>query len=253
MLSDATAAAATPLISLVIPAHNERALLPRLLDTVDAARTRFAKGADAIEVIVADNASTDGTGEIAAGRGCRVVQAAPRRIAVARNAGARAARGRILAFVDADMRIHPETFNAIERVLSRDDVIAGSTGVHLERWSLGIAATYATMVPMVWLTSMDTGVVFCRRADFDAIGGYDERRELGEDVAFLWALRKLGRGRKQRLVRLRPCKAIASMRKFDRHGDWHYFTQIMPIALPALLRPGLRSRLAQRYWYGNDR
>lgn len=242
-----------PVVSLVIPAHNERALLPRLLDTVDAARSRFAQGADAVEVIVTDNASTDGTGELAAQRGCRVVHAAQRRIAVARNAGARVARGQMLAFVDADMRIHPDTFNAIEDALARDRVIAGSTGVHLERWSLGIAATYAVMVPMVWLTSMDTGVVFCRRADFDAVGGYDERRELGEDVAFLWALRKLGRERGQMLVRVRTCKAIASMRKFDRHGDWHYFTQIMPIALPALLRPGLRSRLAQRYWYGNDR
>ena len=46
-------------ISLIIPAHNESRLLPRLLDTVDVARERFADGSDAIEVIVADNASTD--------------------------------------------------------------------------------------------------------------------------------------------------------------------------------------------------
>jgi hypothetical protein len=43
------------------------------------------------------------------------------------------------------------------------------------------------------------------------------------------------------------------MRKFDEHGDWHYFTQIMPLAVPALLWPGRRSALAKRYWYPDDR
>ena len=53
----------SPRISLVIPAYNEERLLPRLLDTVDAARRRFA---GAVEVIVADNMSSDGTASAAA-------------------------------------------------------------------------------------------------------------------------------------------------------------------------------------------
>ena len=235
-------------ISLVIPAHNEAKLLPRLLDTVREARARFVQGSDAIEVIVADNASTDGTGELAVARGCKVVQVTKRRIATVRNAGARVARGDILCFVDADMRIHPETFNTVAKALGRSDIVAGATGVRLERWSLGIALTYAMIVPLVIATGMDTGVVFCRRNDFRAVGGYDERRELAEDVAFLWALRRLGKARRQRLIRLRSVKAVASTRKFDQHGDWHYFTSV-----PALLWPNGRIKLAKRYWYGDDR
>ncbi len=50
-------------ISLVIPAWNEERYLPRLLDSVDAARARYRGGADRIEVIVADNASTDRTAD----------------------------------------------------------------------------------------------------------------------------------------------------------------------------------------------
>ncbi len=240
-------------ISLVIPAHNETLLLSRLLDTVDEARGRFDGGRDAIEVIVADNASTDGTGDLAAARGCTVVPVARRLIAAARNGGAAVARGEILCFVDADMRIHPETFNAVAAALERPEVIAGATGVRLERWSLGIALTWAVIVPLVVLAGMDTGVVFCRRRDFSNVGGYDERRELGEDVAFLWALRHLGKSRAQRLVRLRTVKALASMRKFDQHGDWHYFTQVIPQAVPALFRPSARTELARRYWYSDDR
>lgn len=242
-----------PQISLIIPAYNETELLPRLLDTVDEARARFAQGADAVEVVVADNASTDATAEVAAERGCKVAHVAQRRIAAARNGGARMAQGEILCFVDADMRIHPETFNAVAAVLARDDVVAGATGVRLERWSVGIAFTFALMLPMVLLTGMDTGVVFCRREDFEAVGGYDESRELAEDVAFLWAIRRLGKARGQHLVRLRSVKALASTRKFDQHGDWHYFTKIMPRTLPALLSRGARTKLAKRYWYGDDR
>ena len=109
------------------------------------------------------------------------------------------------------------------------------------------------MVPLVILTGLDTGVVFCRRADFDAVGGYDERRELAEDVAFLWALRRLGKSRGQRLIRLTAVKALVSMRKFDQHGDWHYFTKVMPLSVPALLRPSARTKFAKRYWYNDDR
>jgi len=60
-----------PDLSLVIPAYNEASCLPRLLDTIDAARQRYAGGAGAIEVIVADNSSTDDTAAIARARSTR--------------------------------------------------------------------------------------------------------------------------------------------------------------------------------------
>ncbi len=87
--------------------------------------------------------------------------------------------------------------------------------------SVGIAFTYAAIVPLCILFGVDTGVVFCRRADFTTVGGYDEGRPIGEDVAFLMALRQLGKERGQRLIRLTDVKALVSMRKFDPHGDWH--------------------------------
>lgn len=238
-----------PHLSLVVPAYNEEALLPRLLDSVRIARGRGSRGTDAVEVIVADNASTDATAAVAAAAGCVVAPVAKRVIAAARNAGAAVARGDILAFVDADTRIHPDTFDAIDRAMRSPRVVAGATGVRLERGSVGLAATYAVMIPMVWLTGMDTGVVFCRRRDFDAVGGYDESRLLAEDVAFLWALRGHGRKDGRKLVRLRAAKAIASTRKFDRHGDWHYFTQVLPWAARSLWSRRAVEDVARRYWY----
>lgn len=240
-----------PRFSLVIPAYNEAGYLPRLLETVEAARAAYRGGVDSIEVIVADNESTDATAQIARQRGCVVGVVAERRIAAVRNGGAAVANGDVLAFVDADMRIHPETFNAIEDSLATGKVVAGATGVRLERWSLGIAATYAVMVPWVWVLKMDTGVVFCSSADFRAIGGYDERRYFGEDVQLLVDLRRVGRQRGQRLARVRSAKALGSMRKFDRYGDWHYFTMIFGL-VPGLFRPPetLDDRVRE-YWYGD--
>jgi glycosyltransferase involved in cell wall biosynthesis len=238
-----------PQFSLIIPAFNEAALLQRLLDTVDVARSRFSGGSDTIEVIVADNASTDATAQIARTHGCAVAAVEKRCIAAARNGGAAVARGATVCFIDADMRVHPETFNVIAESLANPRVIAGSTGVTLERWSLGLVMTWATFIPFVWLTGMDTGVVFCRRVDFESIKGYDESRMIAEDVDFLWRLRKLGKPRGQRLTRARSAKAIASTRKFDTHGDWHYFTQMPRIAWRMLRNPHVHDDFVRSYWY----
>ena len=126
-----------PRFSLVIPAYNEAALLPQLLDSVDAAKQRYRGGPDAIEVIVGDNDSRDATAGIATARGCKVAHVAKRAIAAARNGGARIASGEIVCFIDADSRIHVETFNAIDDALASGRVIVGATGVHPDRWSLG--------------------------------------------------------------------------------------------------------------------
>lgn len=233
-------------ISLVIPCFNEAAFLPRLLTSVDAARRAFGAGAG--EVIASDNASTDGTADVAAAHGCRVVSTAVRRIGAVRNAGAAIARGEILAFIDADSQIHPDTFTVIAGLMQRPDIVGGSTGGTMERWSAGIGVTYALFVPIVWATNMDIGVVFCRRADFEAIGGYDASMRFAEDVTFLLRLRRLGRRRGSRLVRARTVKVIASTRKFDRFGDWHYVGLLLKLPWHLISRRA-RHAFAEQYWY----
>ena len=241
-----------PELSLVIPAYNEARYLPRLLRSLAVARDRYVAAGGTVEIIVADNMSTDDTAERAAAGGARVVRVEHRRIAAARNGGAASARGSMLAFLDADtVQVHPDTFAAVARALDDPRVVGGATGCTLERWSVGLAATYAMMIPLVWATRFDTGLVFCRRADFEAVGGYPEELRLAEDVAFLWRLRRLGRQRGQRLRRLRRYKVVASTRKFDEHGDWHYFGFL--VRAPALLFGARFDALADRYWYRPNR
>jgi glycosyltransferase involved in cell wall biosynthesis len=235
-------------ISLVVPAYNEERFLPRLLDSVDVAIAAWRGPRADLEVVVADNQSTDATPRIAAERGCRVVATVPRTIAATRNAGARAARGDRLAFVDADARVHPDTFNEIARLLDSGRVVGGASGVTMDRWSPGIALTYAMLLPMVWLTGFDTGVTFCRREDFEAVGGYDEELKFAEDVKFLFELWRRGRRTGRRVIRARRIKAVYSTRKFDDHGDWHYFGLLWR-GLTHPFGGGRMDEMADRYWY----
>jgi glycosyltransferase involved in cell wall biosynthesis len=237
-----------PRFSVVIPAFNEQQHLPGLLDSIDTARHRYRHGADQVEVIVADNASTDRTAEVASGRGCRTVRVLERSIAATRNAGAQAARGDILAFVDADSAVHPDTFNAIDHTLT-DRVIAGATGIRMSRSSPGIALSMLVVTAVMRLGGIDSGVVFCRRADWQAVGGYNEARLWAEDVQFLFDLKRLGRGRGQRFARAARVRTVTSARKFDTHGDWHYFTTLLRSLAWSILDHSAFKRFARSYWY----
>jgi glycosyltransferase involved in cell wall biosynthesis len=240
-------------ISIVVPVYNEEEYLPALLDSVEEARERFIFDPSLIEVIIADNGSTDNTLMIAAQRGCRTVHEDRRIIAAVRNTGARVAQGEILAFTDADNIIHQDTFNEIEKALASSRIVGGATGVRLERMSVGIACAYAIIVPMVWATGMDTGVIFCRKRDFWDVGGYNEGYLFAEDVQFLWGLRNHGRIRGQRLVRIRKCKAMTSTRKFDQFGDWHYVRLIFKFLLSLIIRKYTLEGFARKYWYSDER
>lgn len=239
--------------SVVIPAYNEEQYLPRLLDSIEVARANYSGGPEEIEVIVADNDSTDRTAEVATAAGARVVTVTKRRIAAARNGGGHAACGEIVCFIDADSALDPQTFDAIDKAMSSGRYIGGATGIRLERKSLGLLTAYCVCMTLVMIVGIDSGVVFCRREDFEAVGGYDESRLYAEDVLFPLALRRLGRTRDQRLTRLPKVKALGCTRKFDQFGDWHYFGMLVH-AIKSLLKGDWHDeQLADRYWYNSGR
>ena len=239
--------------SVIIPAYNEEKYLPRLLTSIEIARQNYSGGGDQIEVVVADNNSTDRTSKVAAAHGARVVHVTRRRIGAARNGAAHASQGEILCFIDADSAMHPETFDAVDGVMNTSKYIWGVTGARMERLSLPLFLTYWMFMPMTYITGLDIGLSFCRRADFDAVGGYDEERLYAEDVKFPMALRRLGRTRGQRLVRIPQVKALASTRKFDQFGDWHYFGMMAHALKSLITRSWHDEELAERYWYNPGR
>ena len=78
------------MISFIVPAHNEQACLGRTLQAIHESAGTVGQP---YEIVVANDASTDATAEIAKENKARVVNVNCRQIARARNAGARAANG----------------------------------------------------------------------------------------------------------------------------------------------------------------
>src|SRR5215469_13565370 len=97
------------MVSFVIPAWNEEALLGSTLKAIFAAAQPLNIP---FEVVVADDSSTDRTPEIARELASLVISINRRQIGATRNAGARSAAGDLLFFVDADTLVTPEVVRA---------------------------------------------------------------------------------------------------------------------------------------------
>lgn len=107
-----------PSVSVVIPAYNAGRTLRPCLESI-----KVTDYDGDVETIVVDDVSTDNTYAIAEELGCTLVrQKANGGPALARNAGAKAARGEILFFVDSDTQMRPDTISQAVRVLSREGV-----------------------------------------------------------------------------------------------------------------------------------
>jgi glycosyltransferase involved in cell wall biosynthesis len=223
----------TPRFTIVVPAHNEEQLLPGGLAAIDRAARRLGAGVD-VEVVVVANRCTDATASIARDAGAVVVEDPARNLSTVRNAGVAAGTGDIVVTLDADCRMHPDTLVAIERALATGRYVGGAVKVVPERTSPGIRATYALLAVAIAVTRLGGGLFWCRREDFDAIGGFDPAVRVGEDLDLARRLRRHGRRTGRRFTTLAGVPLVASCRKFDRYGDWHMFT--MARDLPAIRR-----------------
>ncbi len=110
-------------ISVVLPVFNEAQNLGRLLDRLQSLELPDS------EVIVVDDGSTDGSGEIAEKRGVRLVRH-PYTIGngAAIKSGIRAARGRLLVLMDGDGQHQPEEIPALLAEAHRYDMVVGARG-----------------------------------------------------------------------------------------------------------------------------
>lgn len=111
-------------VSVVIPAYNEARRLPA---TLAAWREFLSSQPLAWELVVVDDGSSDGTASVAAGRDTRVIRLRPNRgKGGAVKAGALAAAGDYVAYVDADLNIAPpHLLSALDQLQRGADLVAG--------------------------------------------------------------------------------------------------------------------------------
>jgi glycosyltransferase involved in cell wall biosynthesis len=237
---------ARPRFSVVVPAHNEEVLLPAGLAAIGAAAEQVP---GEVETVVVANRCSDATEEVAQRAGARVVESEVRNIAAVRNAGAAAAAGDVIVTVDADCLMAPTTFRSIGAKLATGRYVGGATKVRPERMSAGIRATLAVVDLAMLLSRLGGGMFWCRREDFEAVGGFDESLLLAEDMDFARRLKAHGRRTGRRFTVLRDAPLVSSCRKFDAYGDWHMFRMAFHVREIRAAWRGADTAWADRYFF----
>ncbi len=211
-----------PFVSVIVPVKNGADDLARLLASLEG----LVWPRDQLEVIVCDNGSTDGTVSVARAAGCTVLREPLLTVAGLRNAGARVARGEVLAFVDADCRVTPRWLEAAVAQLRRTGVVAagcypevpeGATWVQ-RMWNLK-ERVKPSVHEAAWLPSMN--LVVWRHA-FESVGGFDGSLATCEDVDLCYRLRDRG-GRIiwDERIRVVHHGEPATLRILFRKTRWH--------------------------------
>lgn len=216
------------LVSIVIPVGRIEPALSRQLEALAAQQTDRS-----VEIVLARNTTEPGAAEAldllvgtVAGDRIRVVDATERRGAShARNAGAAAAAGDVLAFCDADDVVHEGWIEAITGALHRFDAAGGrliDVGLSERYRRARPPATPDALPTFLGVPYMGSGNMAISHQTFDAVGGFDEALHRCEDIALSWSLLAGGH-----------TIGFAS----DAVVDYHH-------------RPGVRSMVRQHVGYG---
>lgn len=227
------------MLSFIVPAHNEAASIEATVHAIAA-----AAGSVGVthEIVVVDDASTDGTAARAAGAGAHVIAVDFRQIAAARNAGARAALGDVFVFVDADTLIGGDVVSGLVGVLA-SGAVGGGAAVRFDeptpRW-------VRLVLPMsIWLARRfriaGGCFLFCSRIAFEAVGGFDETLFAAEEIRLCRLLDAHGE-----FIILRE-SVLTSGRKLRTYSGWEIVRAMGRIALAG--KAGVKDRSRLGIWY----
>lgn len=209
---------AEPTYSIIIPTYNEERFIGRTLESL-----RSQEGlAGATELIVVDNGSTDGTLDICRRYTDRILSHPELRVGAMRNRGAAAARGEILAFIDADCVADPRWLASAAEVIAEQPCVTGDSydippEPHwIERaWFAqehrGRRATQ--LIP--------AGNLVLPRKIFQQLGGFNESLISGEDAEFCQRAAQLAPIIADDRIRVVHLGNPKTLKKFVTREMWH--------------------------------
>jgi glycosyltransferase involved in cell wall biosynthesis len=209
-------------LSVIVPVHDGRDVLERSLAALCASDLPRSSW----ELIVVDDASRDDSASVARAWADTVVrlEGSPRGPAFARNRGSETAQAGLLAFVDADVCVHPSTLRRLMEVLEAEDAVSAVFGAYDQAPPApGTISQYRNLLHHYVHASNAgdadtfwTGCGAIRRSEFLRAGGFDAHRYPRpqiEDIALGYRLRALG-GR----VLLRPDIQATHLKRWTLRG-----------------------------------
>jgi len=219
-----------PSVSLVIPAYNEEKYLPLCLESI-----KKQDYTEQYEVIVVDNASTDNTARIALDWGAKVVYESKRSPACARQKGAEAATGEIIAFIDADSQAPACWLSTIVSPFVREPETVAISGpyAYCDAGRIAKIASYAgsfinIIIDQLFRKAFNKGGAIwgcnfaVRRSALLEIGGFDTSiRFYGEEYELSLRLKKVGKGGIiPRLFVLTSARRLKRMGVVTHYWNW---------------------------------
>jgi glycosyltransferase involved in cell wall biosynthesis len=196
------------LISVIIPAHNEEGYLGQTLEALKEQTYGW------FEVVVVANGCTDRTAEVAKGLCQRLIVLSQKSLGVARNLGARMAKGEILVFLDADTILEPGALGAIAQQFTRNQAAGTLKGQpDLDRLKYKTVYFFKNLTHRTGFHCGSSGVILCWRDHFIESGGFDEGLEVRENSELIRRLQRFGNYKYIDAV-----TATTSMRRYDQHG-----------------------------------
>lgn len=239
-------------LSVVIPAYNEEKLLGLCLASVKAAFAGPAGAGLGHEIIVCDNNSSDSTAAIASGSGARVVFEPVNQIGRARNAGAAAAAGEWLLFIDADSRLSPATLSQLAAAIRGGRCCGGGALIAMDqapRLAAGAGAGLWNLISRT-LRLAAGSFLFCRADAFRETGGFSAELYAGEELDLSRRLAGWGRARGLDFVIL-PGPHVSSGRKLKLYPAGYFLLLLAAVVFSP--RRTLRDPRRLKYLYDGRR
>ncbi len=207
------------MLSIVIPALNEEKHLPLLLESIKKQNFKNC------EIIVADAGSKDKTLEIAKSYGCKVVKGGLP--AKGKNNGARAAKGELLLFLDADVIWPEKTFRkALKEFKKRKLKIATFFLLPCEKNKLSeflfVSFYNIPILLMEKILPHAAMGILVENKLFQKLKGFDEKIKLAEDHDLARRAKKLGR-----YGILKSSEIFVSDRRFKKEGWLKTFSKYL--------------------------
>ena len=216
--------------SIIIPAYNESRWLPETLNMIHQAMNTIPLQG---EIIVTDNNSTDNTAQLAQQQGATVVFEPVNQISRARNAGARAAVGKYLVFVDADTHISSEVLKTALDNLQSNRCCGGGAVVSFDH-DITPAQAKALAV-WTWIsTRLKLGAgcfLYCTRQDFKTTGGFSEAVYASEEIWFSRNIKRLKSNEGKPFCIITEHPVISSGRKFEWFGTWQQLLLLIVLTI----------------------
>ncbi|MCG8456656.1 MAG: glycosyltransferase [Holophagales bacterium] len=198
-------------VTAIVPVHNDRDNLGGCLEALEATR-----GLAELEILVVDDGSTDGSGELAEGReGVGVLRLAKQGgPALARNRGVAVARHDLIFFVDADVRVRPETLALLASRLEEEPALSAVFGSYdTEPGAPNLVSQYRNLMHHYVHQVSDrraftfwSGCGMIRRRAFESVGGFDASYRLPSIEDIELGSRLLRAGHRVELMKEVQCR-----------------------------------------------